>query len=191
MAIQITGGITIRNGGVAFGPGASFTLPGDISTAFESYSGDGFNVFTFTTPNYFTVINGVQTTTYRSYVILKGPAAGFIGRLNNAFTAAGMTTNDNGGYAYLWNVTWGDNSTGVVRMQWSSDLILGTTNNGVLRLSPVDTTINTDWQTPDTSFTNPYPVYPSNAIKTGTFRFPATFTPYSPLTEKGLNGQWC
>lgn len=103
------------------------------------------------------------------------------------FTQAGMYKENSLNYpgdsnrtdfnAYIFNVTWADSSTGIVRMAWGP--------GGYLRLSVVDTATN-DWQiaSPLT-----YPG-PTNLTKAGTFNFPATFTPYAPLTE--ANGSyWC
>jgi len=79
--------------------------------------------------------------------------------------------------AYIFNVTWADNSTGKVRMNWNS-------HYGELILSVIDTAY-TDWQT-----ANPASVGNPNPVLGGTFSFPATFTPYTPLIES--NGiAWC
>ena len=78
--------------------------------------------------------------------------------------------------AYIFNVTWADNSTGIVRMGWL---------DGALLISVVNTATN-DWQTSSPA----QQPGPSNLTLAGTFMFPATFTPYTPLIES--NGDyWC
>jgi hypothetical protein len=89
----------------------------------------------------------------------------------------GATPNPYQFNAYIFNVTWADNSTGKVRMSWNS-------HYGELILSVIDTAY-TDWQT-----ANPAIVGNPNPVLGGTFSFPATFTPYTPLIES--NGiAWC
>jgi hypothetical protein len=79
--------------------------------------------------------------------------------------------------AYIFNVTWADSSTGKVRMSWDA-------TSGSLTISVIDTAY-TDWQT-----ANPGSSGNPNPVLGGTFSFPATFTPYTPLIES--NGYaWC
>ena len=134
----------------------------------------------------------VANTTAGTFVFLDSPVDGFlIQHLNSAFESVGMTkTNPNGSqgidsYAYLWHVTWADDTTDIVRLQWANN-DLGAT--GRLWLAVVDTT-KTGWNTPVTS-TN-YPTYPAWAAKMGTFTFPAKFKPYLPLIPNGKNNVWC
>ena len=70
-----------------------------------------------------------------------------------------------------------DNSTGKVRMSWDA-------SSGGLTLCVIDTAY-TDWQT-----ANPANSGNPNPVKAGTFNFPATFTPYTPLIESSGNA-WC
>ena len=96
----------------------------------------------------------------------------------NTLNYIGSQNNPNIFNAYIFNVTWADNSTGKVRMSWGI--------NGTLTISVIDTTSD-DWQTATPGTQNGFP---TNPIKAGTFNFPATFTPYTPLTESW--GQaWC
>jgi Concanavalin A-like lectin/glucanases superfamily len=95
----------------------------------------------------------------------------------NTLTYNGATPDINQFNAYIFNVTWADNSTGKVRMQWNSQF-------GEIILSIIDTSY-TDWQS-----ANPANVGNPNPVLGGTFSFPATFTPYTPLIES--NGTlWC
>jgi len=80
--------------------------------------------------------------------------------------------------AYIFNVTWADNSTGKVRMSWNSQY-------GEIILSIVDTSY-TDWQTANPARNSGNP----NPVLGGTFSFPATFTPYTPLIESSGDA-WC
>ena len=78
--------------------------------------------------------------------------------------------------AYIFNVTWADSSTGKVRMSWNT--------SGLLTISVIDTAY-TDWQ-----IANPAISSNPNPVLAGTFSFPATFTPVTPLIESNGNA-WC
>ena len=93
--------------------------------------------------------------------------------LTNAAAAATSAGMDHNTYAYAWNITWADNSTGIVRV----GIDVG---YGQIVLSPINTT-NTAWQSGNTG----------SSSKSGTFNFPATFTPYTPLTSLGGHNAWC
>ena len=101
--------------------------------------------------------------------IPNSPNTDILTRAANAATNAGMNYNT---YAYVWNVTWADNSTSLCRV--------GIVQGGHIVLSPIDQT-DTRWQSGDTN----------NRSLAGTFNFPATFTPYSPLTTIGNYDSWC
>ena len=126
-----------------------------------------------------------ENTTYSIYAQLENPIdTSLTGQIDQAFATVGMKSDTDGlSGAYLWNVTWADNSTDVVRLQWNNQA----NNVGRLQLSVVDTTAP-GWNTPN-STTN-YPVYPNKAAKMGTFTFPATFTPRLPIIVDGTN-LWC
>jgi hypothetical protein len=87
------------------------------------------------------------------------------------------------GTAYIWNVTWANTShfpdqlpyifpDGIVRLAYNATM-------GQLYMSPVDTSYTEadNWTVP-----NPVPMNSPNPPLAGTFRFPATFTPYTPTT---------
>ena len=112
--------------------------------------------------------NDVISDTYILYTPTNGT---YINATNAAYTAGMNYTVD----SYVWNVTWADNSTGLVRVG------LSTWQSGQIVLSPIETT-DTSWQTSD---------YYGSTSKSGTFNFPATFTPYTPLTTLGPNDWWC
>ena len=88
----------------------------------------------------------------------------------NAMFLNGMNTL----YAYAWNVTWNTGGTSIARV--------GLDGNGVntLVFSLIDQT-DTQWQSG--SITGPTQV--------GSFTFPATFTPYIPLTTLIYANNWC
>ena len=88
----------------------------------------------------------------------------------NVFSIAGIPTNNEG---YMFNVTWGPGST-------SSTLVKVSYNDGgkQMYILAVDPT-NTDWQINNSIQGTPL---------VGTFLFPATFTPYYPITDKN---SWC
>lgn len=96
----------------------------------------------------------------------------------NTLNYPGATPDLNSFNAYIFNVTWADNSTGKVRMGWYAQ-------TGTLILSVIDTAY-TDWQVsnPARGSGNPNPVLG------GTFSFPAVFTPYTPLIESSGDA-WC
>lgn len=112
--------------------------------------------------------NGGSNLSDDTYV-LYSPYGNTVINAMDVATTAGM---DWSNYAYVWNVTWADNSSGLVRV--------GIDAGGQLILSPIDT-VDTRWQTGNIG---------SNS-KSGTFNFPATFTPYTPLTTLGGHTQWC
>ena len=98
--------------------------------------------------------------------------------VNDAALVADSVSMDYNTYAYAWNVTWADNSTGMVRLGIDT---VGSGGYGQIIISPIDTT-NTAWQSGDE--------YGSSS-KSGTFNFPATFTPYTPIVELGNHSAWC
>lgn len=103
--------------------------------------------------------------------ILHTPTNSTFDNAVSAASATGMNYND----AYVWYVTWSDNSTGLARVglsDWQS---------GQIVLSPIDTT-DTSWQSSD---------YYGSPSKSGTFNFPARFTPYTPLTTLAGSDWWC
>jgi len=103
--------------------------------------------------------------------VLYTPIGNIVTNAAAAATSAGMNYNSD---AYAWHVTWADNSTGIVRV----GIDVG---YGQIVLSPIDTT-NTAWQSSN---------YYGSSSKSGTFNFPATFTPYTPLTSLGGHNAWC
>jgi hypothetical protein len=124
-----------------------------------------------------------------SYVNLSGLVNNTLAQdITAVYVQAGMTTFGTLQYsgatpdpmyfnAYIFNVTWADNSTGKVRMSWNSQY-------GQLILSVIDTGDDA-WQ-----IASPLRSSNPNPVLGGTFSFPATFTPYTPLIES--NGDaWC
>ena len=88
----------------------------------------------------------------------------------NSLNSVGAIYNPNEFNAYIFNVTWADSSTGKVRMSWNSD-------DGYLFISVINTG-PTYWQVSD-----PANGPNLNPVLGGTFGFPATFTPVTPLIE--------
>ena len=85
------------------------------------------------------------------------------------FTNAGIPIN---GQGYIFNVTWGPGST-------SSTLVKVSYSGGKQMYMIAVDPANTDWQIDNTI---------QGSALVGTFNFPATFTPYYPLTDKN---SWC
>jgi hypothetical protein len=103
----------------------------------------------------------------------------------SAFQSTGMAVD---GTAYMWNVTWANTSsfpnqlpyirpTGIVRLAYNAAM-------GQLYMSPVDTSYT---GTGNWTISNPVPMNSQNPALAGTFRFPATFTPYTPVTISNGN----
>ena len=98
------------------------------------------------------------------------PQGDVVTRITNTFSSAGMNIAD----AYAWNVSWGAGSSvpsSIVRMSW---------NGYNFDMIPIDTT-DTQWQSGSVNGPALY----------GTFNFPATFTPYNPITQLSNNNNWC
>lgn len=153
---------------------SEYTL-GDLPTGISFVI--GASTFTGSNQGYHVTANGVNGFSNAggsslgddSYV-LYGPLGNVYTDAINASNAAGMDWTN---YSYVWNVTWNDDSTSLVR--------LGVDNNdGQFIISPIDTT-DTRWQSGDCN---------SNSLA-GTFNFPATFSPYYPLTAVCGHTQWC
>lgn len=155
-------GVIFQNGFITKSNG--FILYGN---EFNSYwNGNGINS---SNTNGFTNMYGYQNLSDCTYV-LHDAITNIITRASNVATNAGM----NPSYAYVWNVTWADSSTGLCRVGINNQ------SNGELILAPIDPT-DTRWQSGDIN---------SKSLA-GTFNFPATFTPYIPLTGIGGATQWC
>jgi hypothetical protein len=110
--------------------------------------------------------DGTQVYNGICYTITPGLHAA----IATASTAAGFTAPG----AYAWNVTWATGSPGIARV--------GLDGNGAntLVFSLIDQT-DTQWQSGSDN----------GPTQTGTFTFPATFTPYSPLTQIQDANNWC
>ena len=101
-----------------------------------------------------------------------GLTAGAITTISAAITQAGLNPANSTGY--IWSVTWGAGSSvgsGYVKFGFSS-------GGGYFDIPAVDPA-DADWQIPGNT---------NGTTLVGTFLFPATFTQYLPLTNKG---GWC
>lgn len=174
MTIEIGGSIAI-GGGISIGASASFTI-----TAADIL-GTGYPIYQDTTPLGTNGVDGFQNTVAQSglaegyYADNLSPA--LVTVISAYVTAQGIPPTNSQGYVY--NVTWGAGSSiasGLVK--------LGFYNGGG---NPVYSYVNL--QTIDPTDTNYQQNNTNNGTTlVGTFLFPATFTIYSPLTDK--NG-WC
>ena len=100
-----------------------------------------------------------------------GLTSGAISAISAAVTQAGIDPNNSTGY--IWSVTWGAGSSissGYVKFGFDA--------GGYFDIQTVDPA-DADWQLPGVS---------NGTTLVGTFLFPATFTQYIPLTNKG---GWC
>ena len=202
------GGVGVDNGGSGANGAVRIIWPGDTRQFPASNVGadpTGPSSITIGTTDFTNGGGGsvMDVTTSGGYVTgLTGTGGGniidnyaYLNDLTNAslaqdltafFRQAGMTTvnslnfnganNPNQFNTYIFNVTWADSSTGKVRMSWNI--------YGQLNITVIDTAY-TDWET-----SNPANSSNSNPVKAGTFNFPATFTPVTPLIESNGNA-WC
>jgi hypothetical protein len=94
--------------------------------------------------------------------------------LHDAIAAASASAGFTAPGAYVWHVSWAIGGTSLARV--------GLDGNGIntLVFSLIDQT-DTQWQTGSDN----------GPTQTGTFTFPATFTPYSPLTQLADANNWC
>ena len=93
-------------------------------------------------------------------------------QIGNIYNSLGLNLGNSTGY--VWQVTWGPGSsisTGLIKLGVN-------VNSGFFDIQTIDPA-DTDWQLPGSS---------NGTSLVGTFKFPATFTPYLPLINKG---GWC
>ena len=148
-------------GGIYIGAAPSFTVS-PADITFQTLLFSGYSAYSSAG---FTS-DGTQVYNGISYTI----SSALHTEILNAMTSASM----NPIYAYAWNVAWATGGTSIARV--------GLDGNGVntLVFSLIDQT-DTQWQTGSDN----------GPTQTGTFTFPATFTPYVPTTQIQLANQWC
>ena len=173
MAITIEGGITI-GGNIGIGNSGFTITSADIL-------GAGQAIYQDTTPIGTNGVDGFENTAAQSglaqgyYIQNLDPA--LVTTISNYVTALGIPPNNSTGYVYT--VNWGVGSSiasGLVKLGFYNGG--GDTTQSTVDIQTIDPT-DTDYQIDNSN---------SGTSLVGTFLFPATFTIYSPLTEK--NG-WC
>jgi hypothetical protein len=176
MALTISGGITLSGqltiGNTGF-TGFTITSADILGTGSPIYQNtialgtngvDGF------------VNNAPQNWLYEGYYA-QNLSSALVTAITNYVTAQGINPNNSQGYVY--NVTWGAGSSiasGLAKLGFYSGN--GDPANAYIDIQTIDPT-DTDYQQNNTN---------NGTSLAGTFLFPATFTIYSPLTDK--NG-WC
>lgn len=172
--IQIGAGISLGAGIDLGNPVTSFTITS------ADILGSGNAIWQNTNPIGVNGVDGFQNTApdnlYVGYYATN-LASALVTAITNYVTALGISPTNSQGYVY--NVTWGAGSTigsGLVKLGFYSGG--GNPINSYIDIQSIDPT-DTSWQTNNNS---------SGTSLVGTFLFPATFTIYSPLTDK--NG-WC
>jgi hypothetical protein len=178
MALTIDGGITI-GGGISAGPNiiigaATFTLS-------SSDFSNGQAIYQDTTPqgtngNDGFINSAAQASLAQGYYgfNLTSPT---VSRISAAVTAAGL--NPISATGYIWQVTWGLGSTianGLIKFGYYNGN--GDPNQAYFYIQTIDPA-DTDWELPGND---------NGTSLAGTFLFPATFTIYEPLINKG---GWC
>jgi hypothetical protein len=174
MTITIGPGIDI-GGGINIGGAASFTITS------ADILGSGTPIYQDTTPIGTNGVDGFQNTAAQNnliegyYAYNLSPA--LFTNISNFVTALGISPTNSQGYVY--NVTWGAGSSiasGLAKLGFYN--ANGDTTQSFVDIQTIDPT-DTDYQIDNST---------SGTSLVGTFLFPATFTIYSPLTDK--NG-WC
>jgi hypothetical protein len=172
--IQIGPGISI-GGGISVGTSVSFTI------ASADILGAGYPIYQDTTPLGTGGRDGFQNTAaqnnlYQGYYANNLDPA-LVTAISNYVTALGISPTNSTGYVY--NVSWGAGSSissGLVKLGFYNGN--GNTTQSYVDIQTIDPT-DTTYQQNNTN---------NGTTLVGTFLFPATFTIYSPLTDK--NG-WC
>ena len=167
------GGLKLVNnfnaGNLAFG-GGGFTL-------YSSDFANGSPIYQNTTPIGTNGVDGFTNTAaqgnfYEGYYG-SGLIPSAVTKISAAVTAAGLDPTNSTGY--IWNIVWGPGSSitsGYVKLGYYGQ------PSEYFDLQTVDPA-DADWQIPGVN---------NGTTLVGTFLFPARFTIYSPLTNKG---GWC
>ena len=161
IGIQVGAGISFGAGISTGTPGASFTVNSGDIT-FQTLLFRGYSAYSSAG---FTS-DGTQIYNGICYTILPALHTDIL----NAMNLAGLAPIN----AYAWNVSWTSGGTSIARV--------GLDANGVntLAFSLIDQT-DTQWQSGNDG----------GPTQTGTFTFPAVFTPYVPTTQILLANNWC
>jgi hypothetical protein len=138
--------------------------------------GVGTQIYLNTNPIGVNGVDGFQNTAPENWLgegyYGQGLSGESLTQLTNAYNQLGFSLSNSTGY--LWNVTWGSGSSinsGVVKFG-------AYVNGGTFDIQAIDTS--------DISYTNANNNNGTSLV--GTFLFPATFTIYTPLTNKS---GWC
>ena len=172
---------------VTFGPGITLgsgitvapTLPGFTINSSDLFSGNA--IYQNTTALGPDGVDGFQNTAAENWLgegyVCHQLNSALITAISDYVNAQGINPLNSQGY--LYNVTWGAGSSiasGIVKLGFYSGG--GNPNNSYVDIQAIDTS-DPNYLTPNNN---------SGTSLVGTFLFPATFTIYSPLTDK--NG-WC
>ena len=168
-AIEASSWLTTNGYWNSYGNLSSFTInPSDFTEGGPIYQ----NTFGVGTNGVDGFVNTAAQGNFLEGYYGAGLTAGAISAISAAITQAGLDPNSNTGY--IWSVTWGAGSSvpsGYVKFGYYEP-------GGYFDIQTVDPS-DTDWQLPG---------YNNGTSLAGTFLFPATFTQYLPLTNKG---GWC
>ena len=171
--MTIGGGITI-GGNIVIGNSGFTITSADIL-------GSGAAIYQDTTPIGTTGVDGFENTAAQTglaqgyYIQNLDPA--LVSTISNYVTALGIPPNNSTGYVYTVNWAAGSSiASGLVKLGVYNGG--GDTTQSTVDIQTIDPT-NTSYQTDNSN---------SGTSLVGTFLFPATFTIYTPLTDK--NG-WC
>jgi hypothetical protein len=170
VGIKIGGGISI-GGGINIGAASTFTI-----TAADIL-GFGGAIYQDTTPLGTNGVDGFQNTAAQFNLVegyyAQNLSPALVTAISNYVTALGIPPNNSTGYVY--NVTWAAGSSissGLVKLGFYNGN--GDTTQSTVDIQTIDPT-DTNYQQNNTN---------NGTTLAGTFLFPATFTIYSPLTDK-------
>ena len=167
--------------GVSIGPVMSLGAPAGFTIRSADILGFGAAIYQDTTVLGTNGVDGFQNTAAQSglaqgyYAQNLDPA--LVTAISNYVTALGIPPNNSTGYVY--NVSWAAGSSissGLVKLGFYNGN--GDTTQSTADIQTIDPT-DTNYQQNNTN---------NGTTLVGTFLFPATFSIYSPLTDK--NG-WC
>ena len=173
--ITIGGGITFEGGITVGTSGLSFTI------ASADILGSGNPIYQNTNVIGTNGVDGFQNTAPQNWLYegyyAQNLSSALVTTISNYVTALGISPTNSQGYVY--NVTWGAGSSiasGLAKLGFYNGN--GDPSQAYFDIQTIDPT-DTDYQQDNNN---------AGTSLAGTFLFPATFTIYSPLTDK--NG-WC
>lgn len=162
--------------GITLGSGITATPTVNGFTLYSTQIGTGQPIWQNTTVIGTNGVDGFENTAAETWLgegyYAWGLNPNAVANITAAYLAAGLNPTNSTGY--VWNVTWGPGSSiasGLAKVGFNA-------NGPYIDIQTIDPT-DTRWQEQNNN---------NGTSLVGTFLFPATFTIYSPLTNKS---GWC